>query len=146
MMITSFQEALLKKYLEYWHILFADFPSLTPASFHFRQELMESGYSPSSDQLILCLDGYDLEGILSGDGEVLEGPWRMAWKRELVHELCHEVQAKLPSELDLVEGQRIMDGVERTFSGPGHGRSFYAAISFVGNKFGVPGDVLVNFL
>lgn len=135
-----------EKYEEYWRIIFPLQYSGTPASFVFMEAAVTSGYRPQKDEIILALCGWDIQGIHADDGSLQTPPWSVdiAWRRELMHEICHEVQCKLRAALNEAEGEnfRIQAGIE--FPGNGHDAFFYSAIIYVAERLNIPAETLVR--
>lgn len=96
-----------------------------------------SGYSHSSNQIILAIPSRNLE-----DSDVLDASGWPIWKTELVHELLHEWQMKTPC-IVTPEAEALCSKYKPNDCGNGHDADFFQAIVEKSPYFGMTPEELI---
>jgi hypothetical protein len=125
-------------YSIFWNDWYKNFPGFQPAALKINLGDFTSGYSHSLNSIFI----YVCEGNLE-DSNILDGSDWPIWLRELVHEMLHEYQNKVPFQPN-AEGIQLHS--KHRFIGNGHDERFYTSIVIHAPYFKVPVSTFLNML
>lgn len=120
-------------YRDLWAKTLGGHPGLTPATLEIHQEVVEAGYRPIHNALVIGVSPDDLmdPGI---DKPVCDPQWLS----DLVHEMVHEYQAKVVKGAATSEGQRLRVQYGALYPQPGHGEDFFTGVPLFADTVGMP--------